>query len=149
MLPVLQRPFFFEFFFHFFKIKNEKTPFFPSENRVTRRQRRHSLDLPYTAGGIHSQNKTTDIQTVESVYSKTIHQEMEEDHETKTAHDEGVEKLSCQIEWRGSHVNLVYYNGKQVLRSYNMLHVTTVLHVRSEEHTHTAKYSFNILVCYL
>jgi hypothetical protein len=28
---------------------------------------------------------TTDIQTVDSVYSKTIHQEMEEDHKTKTA----------------------------------------------------------------
>jgi hypothetical protein len=30
---------------------------FFSENRVTRRQRRHSICLPYTAGGMHSQNK--------------------------------------------------------------------------------------------
>ena len=51
---------------------------------------------------------TTDIQTVDSVYSKTIHQEMEEDHKTKTARDEGVEKHSCQIELRGVHVQLVY-----------------------------------------
>ena len=43
-----------------------------------------------------------------SVYSKTIHQEMEEDHKTKTARDEGVEKHSCQIELRGVHVKLVY-----------------------------------------
>ena len=51
---------------------------------------------------------TTDIQTVDSVYSKTIHQEMEE--ETKTARDcdEGVQKHSCQIELRGVHVKLVY-----------------------------------------
>jgi hypothetical protein len=66
---------------------------------------------------------------------------MEEDHKTKTSRDEGVEKQSCQIEWRGSHVNLVYYNGKQVLRTYNMIHVTTVMHVRSEdEHADTYTY---------
>jgi hypothetical protein len=51
---------------------------------------------------------TTDIQTVDSVYSKTIHQEMEDYHKTKTARDEGVEKHSCQIELRGVHVKLVY-----------------------------------------
>ena len=28
---------------------------------------------------------------------------------------------------------LVYDNGKQVLRAYSMLHVTAVLHVRSED----------------
>jgi hypothetical protein len=83
--------------------------------------------------GCTVKTNTTDIQTVESVYSKTIHQEMEEDHKTKAARDEGVEKHSCQIECRGAHVNLVYYNGKQVLCPYSMLHVTTVLHVRSED----------------
>ncbi len=72
---------------------------------------------------------------------------MEEDHETKTARDEGVEKLSCQIEWRGSHVNLVYYNGKQVLRAYSMVHVTAVLHVRSEEHTHILLNTVSIYLC--
>ncbi len=66
---------------------------------------------------------------------------MEEDHKTETVHNEEVEKHSCQIEWRGTHVSLVYYNGKQVLCAYNMLHVTTVLHVRSEdEHTDTYTY---------
>jgi hypothetical protein len=49
---------------------------------------------------------------------------MEEDHKTKEAHDEGVEKHSCQIELSGTHLKLVYYNGKQVLRAYNMVHVT-------------------------
>jgi hypothetical protein len=84
---------------------------------------------------------TTDIQTVHSDYSKTIHQEIEEDHKTKTARDEGVDKHSCQIELRVAHVKLVYYNGKQVLRAYNMLHVTLVLHVRNEdEHTDTYTY---------
>ena len=83
--------------------------------------------------GCTVKTNTTDIQTVESVYSKTIHQEMEEDHKTKTARDEGVEKHSCQIELRGAHVKLVYYNNKPVLRAYSMLHVTAVLHVRSED----------------
>ena len=55
------------------------------------------------------------------------------DHNTKAARDEGVEKHSCQIELRGAHVKLVYYNNKPVLRAYSMLHVTAVLHVRSED----------------
>ena len=58
--------------------------------------------------GCTVKTNTTDIQTVDSVYSKTIHQEMEEDHKTKTARDEGVEKHSCQTESRGVHVKLVY-----------------------------------------
>ena len=58
---------------------------------------------------------------------------MEEDHKTKEAHDEGVEEHSCQIELRGAHAKLVYYNNKPVLRAYSMLHVTAVLHVRSED----------------
>ncbi len=76
---------------------------------------------------------TKDIQTVDSDYSKAIHQEMEEDHKTKEARDQGVEKHSCQIECRGAHLNLVYYNGNQVLRAYSMVHVTAVLHVRNED----------------
>ena len=91
--------------------------------------------------GCTVKTNTTDIQTVDSVYSKTIHQEIEEDHKTKSTRDEGVEKHSCQIEWRGAHVNLVYYNGKQVLRAYSILHVTEVLYVRSEdEHADTYTY---------
>jgi hypothetical protein len=91
--------------------------------------------------GYTVKTNTTDIQTVDSVYSKTIHKEMEEDHKTKGSRDEGVGKHSCQIEWRGGHVNLVYYNGKQVLCAYIMLHVTVVLHVRSEdEHVDTYTY---------
>ncbi len=83
--------------------------------------------------GFTVKTKTTDIQTVDSDYSKTIHQEMEEDHKTKEVHDEGIQKHLCQIEWRGAHLKFVYYNGKQVLCAYNMLHVTTVLHVKSED----------------
>ncbi len=72
-----------------------------------------------TLVGYTVKTNTTDIQTVDSVYSKTIHQEMEEDHDkTKTSRDEGVEKHSCHIELRGSHVNLAYYNDKQVLGVY-------------------------------
>ena len=78
--------------------------------------------------GCTVKTNTTDIQTVDSVYSKTIHQDMEEDHNTKTARDAGVEKHSCQIELRGAHVKLVYYNNKQVLCVYIMLHVTVVLY---------------------
>ena len=48
-----------------------------------------------------TQSKQT-RQTVDSVYVKTIfHQDMEEDHNTKSPRDEGVEKHSCQIELRG------------------------------------------------
>ena len=83
--------------------------------------------------GCTVKTNTTDIQTVDSDYSKTIHQEMEEDHKTKEARDQGAEKHSCQIELRGAHLNLVYYNGKQVLRAYSIVHVTAVLHVRSED----------------
>ena len=83
--------------------------------------------------GCTVKTNTTDIQTVDSVYSKTIHREMEEDHNTKVGSDEGVEKHSCQIELRGAHVKLVYYNNKPVLRSYIIQHVTAVLHVRSED----------------
>ena len=83
--------------------------------------------------GCTVKTNTTDIQTVDSVYSKTIHQDMEEDHNTKAGRDAGVEKHSCQIELRGAHVNLVYYNNKRVLRVYNMLHVTAVPYVRSKD----------------
>ena len=83
--------------------------------------------------GCTVKTNTTDIQTVDPDYSKTIHQEMEEDHKTKEPRDQGVEKHSCQIELRGAHVKLVYYNNKQVLRVYIMLHVTAVLHVWNED----------------
>ena len=58
---------------------------------------------------------------------------MEEDHKTKEVRDEGVEKHSCQIELRGTHLKLVYCNGKQVLCGYTMTHVTADLHVRNED----------------
>ena len=83
--------------------------------------------------GCTVKTSTTYIQTVDSVYSKTIYQDMEDDHNTKGARDEGFEKHSCQIELRGIHLKLVYYNGKQVLCAYIMVHVTSVLHVRNED----------------
>ncbi len=66
----------------------------------------------YTVKTTHD---TTDIQSVESDYSKTIRQEIQEEHKTKEGRDERVEKHSCQIELRGEHLKLVDYNGKQVL----------------------------------
>jgi hypothetical protein len=48
--------FFFMAGVHFLEKNRKKTLFF-SENRATRRPRRHSICLPYTAGGMHSQNK--------------------------------------------------------------------------------------------
>ena len=51
---------FFLFFYGgspFFLEKNRKKSLFFSENRATLRPRRHSICLPYTAGGMHSQNK--------------------------------------------------------------------------------------------
>ena len=40
---------------------------------------------------------------------------MEEVQKTQEVHDERVEKRLCEIELRGAHLNLDYYNGKQVL----------------------------------
>ena len=94
--------------------------------------------------GCTVKTNTTDIQTVDSDYSKTIHQEMEGDHKTKEARDEGVEKHSCQIELRGAHLNLVYYNGKQVLYTYTYIHLYTYTHT----HPHTVEYSFYKLASY-
>ena len=116
------------------------SPFFLEKNeKISLKKHGHSEEVEtkyvYRTPLVGSKDKinTTEIQTVDSNYSKTIHQEMEEDHKTKEARDEGVEKHSCQIELRGIHLKLVYYNGKQVLCAYSMVHVTAVLHVRNED----------------
>jgi hypothetical protein len=99
---------FFYFFYGgspFFLKKIEKKNF--SENRATRRPWRHSICLPYTAGGMHSQNKHdrhTDSRF--SLFEDNSPRDGR-DHKTKTARDEGVEKHSCQIELIGVHVKLV------------------------------------------
>ncbi len=49
--------------------------------------------------------------TDDSHYSKAIHQEIQKECKTKTTHDERLEKRVCEIELRGSHLNLVFYNG--------------------------------------
>ncbi len=49
---------------------------------------------------------TTDVQSVDSECSKAIHQEMQEGCKTQEAHDERVEKRSCEIELRGPHLKL-------------------------------------------
>jgi hypothetical protein len=59
--PDVRPPLFFFFsfflFFPFFEKKNEKKPYLSLAKRATWRQWRHSICLPYTTGGIHSQNK--------------------------------------------------------------------------------------------
>ncbi len=117
----------------FFWEKMEKKTFFSLETGPLGGSRGTVYAYHTPLVGCTVKTNTTDIQTVDSVYSKTIHQDMEEDHNTKAARDAGVEKHSCQIELRGAHVKLVYYNNKQVLRVYIMLHVTVVLYVRSED----------------
>jgi hypothetical protein len=57
--------------------------------------------------GYTVKTNTTDIKTVDSDYSKTIHQEMKKEHKTKEERDKGVEKHSCQIELRGEHLKVV------------------------------------------
>ncbi len=110
----------------------KKNPFFPLKKGPLGGSRGRVYAYRTPLVGCTVKTNTTDIQTVDSDYSKTIHQEMEEDHKTKKARDQGVEKHSCQIELRGAHLNLVYYNDKQVLRAYSIVHVTAVLHVRNE-----------------
>jgi hypothetical protein len=111
----------------------KENPFFPLKKGPLGGSRGRVYAICTPLVGCTVKTNTTDIQTVDSDYSKTIHQEMEEDHKTKKARGQGVEKHSCQIESRGAHSNLVYYNGKQVLRAYRMVHVTAVLHVRNED----------------
>jgi len=90
-------------------------------------------------------------ETAEAQYMPTVHQNKHDQnkhdrHQTSSRfrllEDEGVQKHSCQIELRGACLKLsIYYNGKQVLCAYIMLHVTAVLHVRSEdEHADTYTY---------
>ena len=118
---------------HFFGEKMEKKTFFSLKTGPLGGSGGTVYAYRTPLVGCTVKTNTTDIQTVHSVYSKTIHQDMEEDHNTKTARDAGVEKHSCQIEWRGIHLKFVYYNGKQVLCAYSMVHVTSVLHVRNED----------------
>ena len=107
----LTRTFFLIFFMegvHFFWKKIEKKTFFSLKTGPLggRGGTVYAYRTPLV--GCIVKTNTTDIQTVDSVYSKTIHQEMEEDHKTKAARDEGVQKHSCQIELRRVHVKLVY-----------------------------------------
>ena len=85
---------------------------------------RGGIGLPYTTSGMHRQNKHDRHTDSRLRLLKTNHQEMEEDHKTKEARDEGVEKHSCQIELRGAHLKVVYYNGKQIFRAYSLVHFT-------------------------
>ena len=69
----------------------------------------------YRTMGYTVKTNMTCIQTFDSDCSKSIHQELSQERKTKTVHDERVEKRVCEIELRGAHLKLVYYNGKQVL----------------------------------
>ena len=95
--------------------KNEKKTPFPSEIRTTRRPERHSTCPQYTLVRCTVKTDTRDIQTVDSDCSKVIHQEIQEVRKTQEARDERVPKRSCEIELRGTHLKLDYYNVKQVL----------------------------------
>ncbi len=55
-----------------------KNPLFPHSLKQD-----HSEVVETPLVGYTVKTNTTDIQTVDSDYSKTIHQEMEEDHKTK------------------------------------------------------------------
>jgi hypothetical protein len=70
---------------------------------------------PYTLLRYTVKKGMTDIHVVDSECSKVIHQGIQRVCKTQEARHERVEKRSCEIEWRGSHLNLSYYNGKQVL----------------------------------
>ena len=98
---------------HFFLEKNGEKNFFPLKIRATRRQWRHIPTVRLSE--IHSQN-IHDRHTV-SRFSlfEVIRQQIQEVSKTQEEHDERVEKRSCEIELRGSHLKLDYYNGKQVL----------------------------------
>ena len=94
--------------------KTEGKKSVPTEIRATRRQRRHITCPPYTLVRCTVKTDTTDIQAVDSDCSKAIRKEMQEVRKTQER-DERVEKRSYEIELRGAHLKLDYYNGKQVL----------------------------------
>ena len=84
------------------------------EIRATRRQWRHSTCLPYT-GGMQSQNRHDRHTMTVSRFRLLEVNSPRDEHKTKEARDERIEKRSCEIELRGEHLKPVYYNGKQVL----------------------------------
>jgi hypothetical protein len=155
----------------------KKTLFFPLKTGTFGDRRGTVQDYCIPLVGCTDKTNTTDIQTVDWVYSKTIHLEMEEDHKTKETRDEGVEKHSCQIELRGAHVNLVYYmvnkycdhtswymslescmwgakrNISVYITSAYMymyhIYIHIYIYIWTHTHTHTVKYSFYILARYL
>ena len=92
-------------------------------------------------------NSGTDIQTVDSDCSKAILQEMQEVSKTQEGRDERVEKRSCDMELRGSHLKLDYYIGKQVLLLYILTCIYIYIYIYV--YIHTVKYSFNIIDRYL
>jgi len=70
---------------------------------------------PYTLVRYTVKTDTTDIHAVDSECSKTMHQGMQGVCKTQETRHERVEKRSCEIELRGTHLKFVYYNGKQGL----------------------------------
>ena len=113
--------------------KNEKNPFF-----LWKKGPLEAAETQYTPTGHHwwdAQSKQSQqtyrqsIQTTRRQFTKRWKRIIR----PRKHRDQGVEKHSCQIELRGAHLNLVYYNGKQLLRAYSMVHVTAVLHVRNED----------------
>ena len=91
----------------FLKKRGKKTSFLTA-------RRGHSTCPPYTLVRCTVKTDTTDIQAVDSDCSKAIRKEMQEVRKTQER-DERVEKRSYEIELRGAHLKLDYYNGKQVL----------------------------------
>ena len=115
--PAWRQTIFFLFYgSHFFGGGGKwKTKHFPSEIRATRSPRRHSTWPPYTLVRYTVKTDTTDIHAVVSEWLKAIHQGMQVVCKTQEARHERLEKRSCEIELRGAHLKLVYYNCKQVL----------------------------------
>jgi hypothetical protein len=70
---------------------------------------------PYTLLRCTVKTGTTDIHVVDSECSKAILQGIQGVCKTQESRHERVEKRLYEIELRGAHLKLPYYNGKQVL----------------------------------
>jgi hypothetical protein len=91
---------------------------------------------PYTLLRCTVKTGTTDIHVVDSECSKSIPQGIQGVRKTQETRHERVEKRSCEIELRETHLKLAYYNGKQVLLciQHTTCHFSPVCEERSRTH---------------
>ncbi len=111
------KPFFLKKNFPIFFQKNQRNPFFS----LWKQDHSEGEEAQYSPTVHHWWN--TQTKQTQQTYRQSMR--LLEDNSPKDGRG--------QIELRGAHLRLVYYNGKQVLCVHSMVHVSWVLHVRNVE----------------